>query len=172
MATNNTNWDSDDDDDQTDEQQTKPKGGGLRAHAEQVKRENEELKNQLAALQAAERKRTVATALASKGFPSEVAEFVPDSVASDETALEKWLTEKEKVFKPAQVKTEDEQVNTGFDDDDESMQDIDAWGRISRVNSASMPASKASDTMAAIQNAKSREELEAVLRKFGNQNIM
>lgn len=184
MATGTT-WDFDeetepDEQEQQQQQQAKPKGGGLRAFAEQAKRENEALKEQLAKLQEAERTRNVEAALKAKGFDPEIADLVPGKVAGDPAELDKWLTDRAKLFNTkTKTDTGDDDGRQPSDDDrvdkdqdeDEFGDDADAWGRMARANANAVSPSRQADTLHAIQNAKSRTELDALLKKFGNQNV-
>jgi hypothetical protein len=173
MATGN-NWDFEEDENaetpEGSEQQPKSKGGGLRAHAEQVKRENDELKAEVEKFKSAERTRNLETAIKAKGFDPKVADLVPKDVSSEAAELDKWLTERAGLFKASGV-NEDEQVTEMEANEDELNDDVDAWGRVSRVASSALPPTKQADTMAAIRNAQTREELNEVLRKHGNSNI-
>lgn len=168
MATN-TNWDSDDDDQDEGQQQQKPKGG-LREYAEQQKRENAELKEKLEKLEKAEKLRNVENAVKAKGYDPMVANLVPADIASDSAQVEKWLSDHEKLFKP-QGSVQEQQVQDEEVDEDELSDDVDAFGRISRVSTSALPPAKEADTLAAIKNAKTRDELDGILRKFGNTNV-
>lgn len=167
MATGNTNWESDDEDDPDNEgtqSQEDKTAKGLRSHARKVDRENQELKTRLAEFETAARKGLVEKAVTAKGYDPMVVELVPDSVASDEAALEKWLSERDKLF--GKAKQEEAPVEQGTNDD--GFEDGDGWTRMQRVSASALPATKQADTLAAIKNAKSREELSEVLRGFGN----
>lgn len=168
MATGN-NWDIDEEDGtEPNEQQGKqPKAGGLRAHAEQVKRENDELRERVEKFEAAERQRNLETAIMAKGFDSAVAGLVPKEISSDEDVT-KWLETNAKLFKNAK---QDEQETQQESEKDELGEDAQAWGRVSRVSSSALPPTKQADTMAAIRNAGSREDLNKVLQGFGNTNF-
>lgn len=184
MATGNNSWSPDDDDDvdpnegQNQQTQGKP-SGGLRAHAEQVKRENAELKAALEKLETERRTENVKSAITAKGYDPQIADLVPKEIASDKAELDKWLKERAGLFKTVGKKNVDgdegEPVDEGEPEDDldseELSDDADAWGRISRVSSSGLPPSKQGDTLAAIHNAKDRKEMDAVLRKFGNKNV-
>lgn len=183
MSTGTTNtWDVDDDTDDTEQQDTAPKskGSGLRAFAEQTRKENEELKAQLAKLQEQDRTRNVAEALKAKGLSAELAELVPAKIAGDPTELDKWLTEKSKLFRKTKQDTDHQPTSEPpdvdeddlYDEDDDNMSDdVDALGRMSRVSANALSPSRQQDTMFAIRNAKDRKEIGALLRKFGNQNF-
>lgn len=167
MATGN-DWDLDDDEGtENNEQQAKqqPKGG-LRAHAEQVKRENAELLERVAKFEAAERTRNLETAIKAKGFDPAVAGLVPQGVSSDEDVT-KWLEANAKLFRSAK------QADDGGSEVEEPElgEDVEAFERVSRVSASALPPTKQADTRAAIANAKTREDLNTVLRGFGNTNF-
>lgn len=169
MGTNGDNWESDDDQDEGQQQQ-KPKSG-LRTHLDQVTKERDEMKSKLEALELAERKRSVEAAIKAKGYDPQVAELVPDSIASDTAQLEKWLTDKGGLFKTP-TKQDETPVPQGFEDDEDGLDDeAEQYSRIGRVNANALPPSKAQDTMARIKQAKTRAELDEVLREFGNTNV-
>lgn len=170
MATGNTNWDSDDDDepddDATQQGQDDKSAKGLRSHARKVDKENQELKVKLAEFEAAARKERVAKAVTAEGYDPLVAGLVPDSVASDDAALKKWLSDNEKLL--VKVKQEEKQEGTVQAEEVELGEETDAWDRMSKVSASALPASKQADTASAIKNAKTREELSEVLRGMGN----
>jgi len=173
MTTGN-NWESDDDDDDPNEggqQQAKPKPTGLRAHAEKVNKENEELKARVAAFEKTERTRNVQTAIKAKGYDPEIADLVPESVASDKAELDKWLESKGKLFKLSGEHDSADGQNSDEEDELEIGEEADVYGRMSRVSSSALSPTKNADAMSAIKSAKTRAELDAVMRKFGNQNI-
>lgn len=171
MANSNTDWDDDDDgnpsgNDSNDGKQKTPPGG-LREHAKQVAKENAELKAQLEKMQQAQQVERVEKIVKNKGFLPDVAELVPAHLASDDAAVEKWLADREKVLGKIPV---EETVEQGFGDDVED-EEMAAYGRVSRVSQASLPATKAADLRAAIAGAKTRAELDEVMRKQGNQYV-
>lgn len=173
MATGNTNWDSDDDedpdDDATQQGQDDKSAKGLRSHARKVDRENQELKTKLAEFETAARKERVAKAVTAQGFDPAVAGLVPESVASDDAALKKWLTDNEKLLvKAKQEEKQEEKVQT---EEVELGEESDAWDRMSKVSASALPASKQADTASAIKNAKTRDELNEVLRGMGNSYV-
>lgn len=162
---NEDDWEDGDDNSQTPEQ---PNGApkGLRAHAKKLDDENKQLKAKLDELEDAARKERVGKVLTTKGFDPKVADIIPKEVASDESALDKWLTEREGMFAKVQ-KESDQTVEQGFGDEilDE---DSEGYMRVSRVASSALPATKETDLRSAIANAKTKEEMAAILKKQGN----
>lgn len=164
MANEGADWDDDDSSNNNAEGNNAPKG--LRAHAKAVDDENKQLKAKLVEFENAARKSRVEKALTTKGFDPKVADLVPPEVASDESALDKWLTEKEGLFVKANAESEPT-VPQGYDDgvlteDDEGMM------RVSQVMSSALPASKSADIRSAIAAAKTKDEMNEILRKYGN----
>lgn len=171
MTTGN-NWESEDDEgtpNDDGQQQAKPKGTGLRAHADQVKRENDELKARVEKFEQAERTRNVQTAIKAKGYDPEIADLVPEKVASDTAELDKWLESKGKLFK---VSGQEETAEADGEEESELGEEQDVYNRMSRVSSSALNPTKQADAMSSIKNTKSRAELDQLMRKFGNQNIL
>lgn len=167
---NDDDWDDDDPQPNAADNNNNDKAPkGLRAHAKKVEDELKAANARLKELEDAARKDRVTKAVAAKGFDPAVAEVVPADVAADDTALEKWLTAKESLFAKA-AKTEDAMVPTGFEEDalDE---DADGIMRISQVSAGSLPVTKNADIRHAIASAKTREEMNEIMKKQGNQFV-
>lgn len=166
MGQNDDDWDDSNDDDSQPTQQNTNSGKGLRSHAKTLERENSDLKAKLAALEEVSRRERVSKAVEAKGFPKDVVDLIPATVSQDDATLEKWLSEKEALF-ARNSPPKEETVSQGFPEDEE----IEAFERLSRVQSAAIPAGREADLKARIHAAKNRAELDAILREQGNRNV-
>lgn len=126
-----------------------------RAKDKQIK----ELQEQLTSLSKAQRERSMADVLTSRGFNKKIAAFIPETITSEEEVAS-WLEEFGDVFgaTPAQPEVQGESVDPR----------LEALQKIAEVqNTGQAPTGDAGQIAALIASARTPEELNKVL--FGNE---
>lgn len=141
---------------------------GLRAHAKRLDEENKQLNAKLAEFESAARRARVEKALQVKGFDPGIAEIVPENVAGDDAALDKWLSEKGALFVKKEA-SPDGGTDQGVE---EIVEDAAGFMRVAQVSSAALPASAKTNVMAQIAAASTVDELNAFMKQQGNKYIM
>lgn len=144
------------DDDFDDIEETTDQNGpaNLRKALKRAEREKKEMAEQLAAIQADLRSRSVKEVLASKGVPDKVAKFIPGDVTTPEQ-IDSWLSENADVF--------------GFSKSEEAVQadentqaNVAAYNRINAATQNANTPTREADLMAKLEGAKSIDELNAI----------
>lgn len=160
MATANFDWDDDDFD--ADEPQGRDVPDLRKAHRA-LKRQYKELEDQLTAMRAQVRERSVKDVLAAKGINEKVARLIPENITSAEE-VDQWVTDYADVFGIVQ-----NQQPTADDQPDPLTESPDAaaLGRIAATQSSGEPFTGDSSQLASlISAARNPEELNRLL--FGN----
>lgn len=115
-----------------------------------------ELTEQLQSMQKSLRERSVKDVLAAKGLPEKVAAFIPDTATTSDE-VEAWIAEYGDVFG----------IQQGQDAAQQPDPQLDAFQRISQVQSTGQPFTNDADQMASlIRSVSSPDELNKLL--FGN----
>lgn len=164
--------DWEDDGDGGSQQQQEDKSGdktprGLRAHAKRLDEENKALQQKLAEFESAARKAKVKAALEAKGFDPGVADVVPENVAGDDAALDKWLADKGALFAKKEAEAN---VDVGFAEDTLE-EDQAGYMRVAQVASSALPATAHSNLKSQISAADSVAELNKILKQQGNRYV-
>lgn len=141
---------------------------GLRAHAKKVEEENKALQAKLAEFESAARRARIKAALEAKGFDPGVADVVPEQIAGDDAALDKWLTDKGALFAKKEAETN---VNVGFVEDTLE-EDSQGYMRVSEVASSALPASQHTNLKSQIMAADGPEALVKILKQQGNRLVV
>lgn len=148
-----TNYYDDDEDDFQQESEDK----GLqqvrkvnRAYEKRIK----ELESELGNLKSQTRQRTVKDVLEAKGLNPKIAAFIPQDIESTEDSIVKWVNEYGDVFGIAQSNTEQRQ---------EVPQEVAAQSRINNMVATGQAPDVDSSVMNKVMNAKSKDELNALL---------
>lgn len=149
-----TNYDEDDDFDFEDGPQDVVKQ--LRKVNRTLEKRLKELEQEANSYKAQNRQRTVKDVLTSKGINPKVSAFIPQDLEPTEEAVTEWLNEYGDVFG---LKTEDEKENTSANVNPA----LQAQKRINDVVSSSQAPAFDEDVAARIANAKSAEELSAIM---------
>ena len=149
-----TNYDEDDDFDFEDGPQDVVKQ--LRKVNRTLEKRLKELEQEANTAKAQNRQRTVKDVLTSKGINPKVSAFIPQDLEPTEEALNNWLNEYGDVFG---LKTDGEQDNAPASVNPA----LAAQKRINDVVSSSQAPAFDEDVAARIANAKSAEELSAIM---------
>jgi hypothetical protein len=122
-----------------------------------------QLKAKEKALKAESRTRTVSELLKAEGANPAIAEFIPATVEPTQAALATWLNEKGAVFgwQP------DKPPADGEDQDVLDPAAVNAYKKIAEQTQGSTSLSRQQEIQQAMHNAKSREELNEVIARFG-----
>jgi hypothetical protein len=145
------------DDDDFDEVEETPDQNGpanLRKALKRAEREKKEMAEQLAAIQADLRSRSVKEVLASKGVPDKVAKFIPGDVTTPEQ-IDSWLTDNADIF--GFQKTEE-----AAQADEKTQANVAAYNRINASTQNANTPSREADLMSKLEGAKSIDELNAI----------
>lgn len=139
----------------------KPKG--LRAQLESSLAEKKQLKEELEALRGEVRKNTLSSLLADKGINTKVIKFIDDNV-TDEATLETWINDNADLFglNVNDKKEEDAAPNA-------TSEEIQSARRMANLNEVATTPGRVQEIEAKINNASSKQELNAALdelRKF------
>jgi len=151
-----TNYEYDDEDDFTEESGDVVKQ--LRKVNRTLEKRLKELETESTTLKTQSRQRIVKDVLTQKGINPKVAAFIPQDLDSSEEAITNWINEYGDVFG---VNNNAEQSNQ--EQGKASTPDLSANSRINNVVNTGMPSTPDEDSMAKILNAKSAEELNAIL---------
>lgn len=145
-------------DDDNDDQSTLVKD--LRAALKAANKATETATAEVTQLKGSVRKRTLEEVLVSKGVNAKVAGFIPSDVEGDE-AVTKWLEDNGDVFgiKPTEPA---DTTPAGM-----SADDVAALKQAQSLSSSPMNLNKQAEAERAIQNAKTPEDLDAVLKQYG-----
>ena len=151
-----TNYEYDDEDDFTDESGDVVKQ--LRKVNRTLEKRLKELETESITLKTQTRQRIVKDVLTQKGINPKVAAFIPQDLDSSEEAITNWINEYGDVFG----------VNNNAEESNQqqgkaSTPDLSANSRINNVVNTGMPSTPDEDSLAKILNAKSAEELNAIL---------
>jgi hypothetical protein len=149
-----TNYDEDDDIDFEDGPQDVVKQ--LRKVNRTLEKRLKELEQEANSAKAQNRQRTVKDVLTSKGVNPKIAAFIPQDLDATEEAVNNWLNEYGDVFG---IKTGGEQDNTPASVNPA----LAAQKRINDVVSSSQAPAFDEDVAAKIANAKSAQELSAIM---------
>jgi len=151
-----TNYEYDDEDDFTEESGDVVKQ--LRKVNRTLEKRLKELETESITLKTQSRQRIVKDVLTQKGINPKVAAFIPQDLDSSEEAITNWINEYGDVFG---VNNNAEQSNQ--EQGKASTPDLSANSRINNVVNTGMPSTPDEDSLAKILNAKSAEELNAIL---------
>jgi hypothetical protein len=151
-----TNYEYDDEDDFTEESGDVVKQ--LRKVNRTLEKRLKELETESVTLKTQTRQRIVKDVLTQKGINPKVAAFIPQDLDSSEEAITNWINEYGDVFG---VNNNAEQSNQ--EQGKASTPDLSANSRINSVVNTGMPSTPDEDSLAKILNAKSAEELNAIL---------
>jgi len=151
-----TNYEYDDEDDFTEESGDVVKQ--LRKVNRTLEKRLKELETESVTLKTQSRQRIVKDVLTQKGINPKVAAFIPQDIDSSEEAITNWINEYGDVFG----------VNNNAEESNQqqgkaSTPDLSANSRINNVVNTGMPSTPDEDSLAKILNAKSAEELNAIL---------
>jgi hypothetical protein len=146
-----TNYEYDDEDDDT----TQDSGiTQLRKVNRALEKRAKELEQELLGLKSQTRQRTVKDVLQAKGLNPKIAAFVPADIDTSEEAINNWINEYGDVFGAvAQAETQPTQQS----------QDVTAQARINNMVATGQAPSLDGDSMSRVLQAKSRDELDALL---------
>jgi hypothetical protein len=146
-----TNYEYDDEDDETTQD------GGinqLRKVNRALEKRAKELEQELLGLKSQTRQRTVKDVLQAKGFNPKIAAFVPADIDTSEEAINNWINEYGDVFGAVtQAETQSTQQN----------HDVTAQARINNMVATGQAPNLDTDSMSRVLQAKSRDELDALL---------
>lgn len=146
-----TNYEYDDEDDETTQD------GGinqLRKVNRALEKRAKELEQELLGLKSQTRQRTVKDVLQAKGLNPKIAAFVPADLDTSEEAINNWINEYGDVFGAV---TQAENQPT------QQSQDVTAQARINNMVATGQAPSLDQDSMSRVMQAKSREDLDALL---------
>jgi len=146
-----TNYEYDDEDDETTQD------GGinqLRKVNRALEKRAKELEQELLGLKSQTRQRTVKDVLQAKGFNPKIAAFVPADIDTSEEAINNWISEYGDVFGAV---TQAENQPT------QQSQDVTAQARINNMVATGQAPNLDTDSMSRVLQAKSRDELDALL---------
>lgn len=151
-----TNYEYDDEDDFTEESGDVVKQ--LRKVNRTLEKRLKELETESVTLKTQTRQRIVKDVLTQKGINPKVAAFIPQDLDSSEEAITNWINEYGDVFG---VNNNAEQSNQ--EQGKASTPDLSANNRINNIVNGGMTSTPDEDSLAKILNAKSAEELNAIL---------
>lgn len=146
-----TNYEYDDEDDET----TNDSGiNQLRKVNRALEKRAKELEQELLGLKTQTRQRTVKDVLQAKGLNPKIAAFVPADLDTSEEAINNWINEYGDVFGAV---TQAENQPT------QQSPDVTAQARINNMVATGQAPSLDQDSMSRVLQAKSREDLDALL---------
>ena len=146
-----TNYEYDDEDDDT----TQDSGiTQLRKVNRALEKRAKELEQELLGLKSQTRQRTVKDVLQAKGLNPKIAAFVPGDIDTSEEAITQWINEYGDVF-GATTQAESQPA--------QQSQDVTAQARINNMVATGQAPSLDGDSMSRVLQAKSRDELDALL---------
>jgi hypothetical protein len=146
-----TNYEYDDEDDETTQD------GGinqLRKVNRALEKRAKELEQELLGLKSQTRQRTVKDVLQAKGFNPKIAAFVPADIDTSEEAINNWINEYGDVF-GAVTQAENQPTQQSLD--------VTAQARINNMVATGQAPNLDTDSMSRVLQAKSRDELDALL---------
>lgn len=146
-----TNYEYDDEDDETTQD------GGinqLRKVNRALEKRAKELEQELLGLKSQTRQRTVKDVLQAKGLNPKIAAFVPADIDTSEESINNWINEYGDVF-GAVTQAENQPI--------QQSQDVTAQARINNMVATGQAPSLDQDSMSRVMQAKSRDELDALL---------
>lgn len=146
-----TNYEYDDEDDETS---TDTGINQLRKVNRALEKRAKELEQELLGLKSQTRQRTVKDVLQAKGLNPKIAAFVPQDIDTSEEAINQWINEYGDVFGAT---TQAESQPT------QQSQDVTAQARINNMVATGQAPSLDQDSMSRVLQAKSRDELDALL---------
>lgn len=144
-----TNYEYDDEDDDTSTDVV----AQLRKVNRSLEKRAKELEQELSGLKTQTRQRTVKDVLQAKGLNPKIAAFIPQDIDTSEDAINQWITEYGDVF--GAVPQQEESAK--------SSPDLTAQTRINNVVSTGTAPNIDEDAMAKVMNAKTKEDLDALL---------
>jgi len=146
-----TNYEYEDEDDDT----TNDIGiNQLRKVNRALEKRAKELEQELLGLKTQTRQRTVKDVLQAKGLNPKIAAFVPADIDTSEEAINNWINEYGDVFGAVtQAETQSTQQSP----------DVTAQARINNMVATGQAPSLDNDSMSRVLQAKSRDELDALL---------
>lgn len=144
-----TNYEYDDEDDTTTDVVSQ-----LRKVNRALEKRTKELEQELSGLKNQTRQRTVKDVLQTKGFNPKIAAFIPQDIDTSEEAITQWINEYGDVFGAAPAVESQPQEQT---------QDVTAQSRINNIVATGQAPNIDQDAMSKVINAKSRDELDALL---------
>ena len=146
-----TNYEYDDEDDET----TNDSGiSQLRKVNRALEKRAKELEQELLGLKSQTRQRTVKDVLQAKGYNPKIAAFIPADIDTSEEAINNWINEYGDVFG---VATQAENQST------QQSADVTAQARINNMVATGQAPSLDQDAMSRVLQAKSRDDLDALL---------
>jgi hypothetical protein len=143
-----TNYEYDDEDDNTPTDVVNQ----LRKVNRALEKRAKELEQELSGLKSQTRQRTVKEVLQAKGLNPKIAAFVPQDIDASEEAINQWVNEYGDVFGAPVQQQEQAKVP-----------DVSAHARINNMVSTGQPPTVDEDSMSRVLNAKTKEELDALL---------
>lgn len=146
-----TNYEYDDEDDETTQD------GGinqLRKVNRALEKRAKELEQELLGLKSQTRQRTVKDVLQAKGLNPKIAAFVPADIDTSEESINNWINEYGDVF-GAVTQAENQPTQQSAD--------VTAQARINNMVATGQAPSLDQDSMSRVMQAKSRDELDALL---------
>ena len=146
-----TNYEYDDEDDDT----TTDVVGQLRKVNRALEKRAKELEQELSGLRTQTRQRTVKDVLQAKGLNPKIAAFIPQDIDSSEEAITNWVNEYGDVF-GIQAPTEEKPAVS-------KSPEVLAQARINNIAATGAAPDVDEDAFAKIVNAKTREDLDALL---------
>jgi len=145
-----TNYEYDDEDDDT----TTDVVGQLRKVNRALEKRAKELEQELSGLRTQTRQRTVKDVLQAKGLNPKIAAFIPQDIDVSEEAIAQWVNEYGDVF-GIQTPSEEKPV--------QKSPEVMAQARINNMVATGTAPDIDEDAFAKIANAKSKEDLDALL---------
>ena len=145
-----TNYEYDDEDDDT----TTDVVGQLRKVNRALEKRAKELEQELSGLRTQTRQRTVKDVLQAKGLNPKIAAFIPQDIDSSEEVITNWVNEYGDVF-GIQAPTEEKPASKS--------PEVLAQARINNMVATGSAPDIDEDAFAKIANAKTREDLDALL---------
>jgi hypothetical protein len=146
-----TNYEYDDEDDETTQD------GGinqLRKVNRALEKRAKELEQELLGLKSQTRQRTVKDVLQAKGLNPKIAAFVPADIDTSEESINNWINEYGDVF-GAVTQAENQPTQQSLD--------VTAQARINNMVATGQAPNLDTDSMSRVLQAKSRDELDALL---------
>ena len=145
-----TNYEYDDEDDDTSTDVV----AQLRKVNRSLEKRTKELEQELSGLKTQTRQRTVKDVLQAKGLNPKIAAFIPADIDTSEEAINNWVNEYGDVF-GIQAPTEEKPAQKN--------PEVQAQARINNMVATGSAPDIDEDAFAKIANAKTREDLDALL---------
>jgi uncharacterized protein with ATP-grasp and redox domains len=155
----NYDYEDDDDTDTTTESLSNDLVKQLRKANKQKEKELAELKANFESLNKAQRERAIKDALASRGVNQKISSFVPQDIDPTEESVSKWLEANADVFG---LQTQETPQTPNVDPAQAA-----AYKRMTNTVEQGVTPEHNDDIMKKLLNAKTREELDEVIRSSG-----